>query len=79
MRADPAGISSAGETYLVFSPQIRGDNNGDGVVSIQDFLFLLQFWGPCPAACPPSCPGDVTGDCVIGINDFLLLLQNWTV
>jgi hypothetical protein len=79
MRADPAGISSAGETYLVFSPQIRGDINGDGVVSIQDFLFLLQFWGPCPAACPPSCPGDVTGDCVIGINDFLLLLQNWTV
>ena len=25
-----------------------GDTDGDGVVGITDFLFLLAAWGPCP-------------------------------
>jgi hypothetical protein len=57
---------------------IPGDLDGDGVVGIIDFLALLAAWGPCPPACPPSCPADLDGDCEVGIVDFLTLLENWT-
>jgi hypothetical protein len=77
-RADPAGNSSAGESYVVFSPVLRGDLDGDGSVGIADFLLHLGAWGPCPRACPPYCLGDIDGDCAVGIVDFLLLLGNWT-
>jgi len=54
-----------------------GDINGDGIVGIEDFLFLLAAWGPCADPCPPSCRPDFDGDCVVGIADFLTLLANW--
>ncbi len=75
---DPAGNSDAGESYVVFSPVVLGDLDGDGSVGIVDFLRLLAAWGPCPQPCPPYCPGDIDGDCNVGIVDFLLLLGNWT-
>ncbi len=53
-------------TFIAFSP---ADFDGDGVVGITDFLFLLARWGE-PAA-------DLDGDCSTGINDFLILLANW--
>jgi hypothetical protein len=77
-RADPAGNSDAGESYVVFSPVVRGDLDTDGSVGIVDFLMLLGDWGPCPVSCPPYCPGDLDGDCSVGIEDFFLLLDNWT-
>ncbi len=54
----------------------QADFDGDGVVGIIDFLFLLSVWGNCPAP-PTECPADLNGDGVVGINDFLLLLGSW--
>ena len=54
-----------------------GDVTGDGIVGIDDFLFLLAAWGPCDDPCPPSCRPDFDGDCFVGIQDFLFLLANW--
>jgi hypothetical protein len=61
-----------------FTDSTRGDIDGDGVVSTADFLLLLGAWGPCPDACPPSCPADLNGNCVVGTPDMLMLLANWT-
>ena len=57
---------------------IPGDLDGDGFVTILDFLLLLGEWGKCELPCPPSCLGDIDQDCIVGITDFLLLLANWT-
>ncbi len=54
-----------------------GDINGDSVVGIEDFLYLLKHWGPCPPS-PADCPSDLDGDGDVGISDFLILLANWT-
>jgi len=56
---------------------IPGDLDGDGHVTVVDFLALLAAWGPCDAPCPPACPGDLDGDCTVGVIDFLALLANW--
>ena len=65
--ADPGGESAAGESYVVFSPVIPGDLDGDGTVGIIDLLLLLGAWGPCPEPCPPFCTGDLDGDCAAEI------------
>jgi hypothetical protein len=49
-----------------------GDNNGDGVVSIDDLLQLIGAWGPCA-----GCDEDITGDDTVDIDDLLGLLANW--
>jgi hypothetical protein len=54
-----------------------GDLDGDGSVSVTDFLLLLAAWGPCDQPCPPSCPADLDGDCTVSVTDFLILLANW--
>jgi hypothetical protein len=59
------------------TPEIPGDLDGDGHVTVLDFLLLLAAWGPCPDPCPPSCAADLDGDCQIGVLDFLALLANW--
>ena len=48
---------------------LASDLDGDGVVGILDFLFLLSQWGT------PG--GDVDGDGTTGVSDFLALLGNW--
>ncbi len=48
------------------------DIDGDGEVNVEDFLFLLNAWGPNPGS-----PADIDGDGVVGIDDFLILLQAW--
>ncbi len=45
------------------------DFNGDGLIGITDFLFLIGNWGT-PAA-------DTDGDGDTGITDFLALIGNW--
>ena len=45
------------------------DFDDDGLVGINDFLFLLAAWGTPDA--------DGTGDGDTGIDDFLLLLASW--
>lgn len=50
----------------------------DCVVGINDFLILLQNWGPCADCC--ECPWDVETDitpCEVHTTDFLGLLQAW--
>ncbi|MHC4769292.1 MAG: hypothetical protein ACYTEI_11340 [Planctomycetota bacterium] len=48
----------------------------DGTVNINDFLLLLDVWGPCPDP-PDPCPADLDGDGMVGITDFLTMLANW--
>lgn len=55
-------------------PCFAGDLDGDNLVTIEDFLVLLGFWGPCA-----DCPADIDNDGLVGITDFLALLGNWTV
>ncbi len=65
--------------------ECSGDLDGDGDVGIEDFLFLLASWGPCPTPCPPTCVADIasspsampTFDCTVDINDMQTLLGNW--
>ena len=52
-----------------------GDADGDGMVGVIDFLYLLAAWGPC-ADCD-DCPADFNGDCTVSVLDFLILLANW--
>jgi hypothetical protein len=49
-----------------------GDINGDGEVSVVDFLALLAAWGPNPGH-----PADLDGDGDVGVVDFLALLAAW--
>lgn len=49
---------------------LLGDFNKDGVVDIQDFNFLISYWG-APAA-------DLNGDGTTDILDFTILMANWT-
>ena len=65
--------------WIRFDPSPAGppDIDGDGVVGILDFLWLLAEWGPCADCGIQPCPANLDGDCEVGINDFLLLLGNW--
>ncbi len=54
-------------TFIAPKP---ADFDGDGVIGITDFLFLLAAWGGPDA--------DLDGDCSVGILDLLNLLANWT-
>ena len=53
-----------------------GDLDGNGVVAIEDFLALLEAWGPCPEP-PAQCPADLNGDGQVELDDILILLANW--
>ncbi len=76
--ADPGGNAGAGGSYVVFSPVVRGDLDGDGSVSTIDLLLLLGAWGPCPEPCVPYCPGDLDQSCSVSTIDLLILLGNWS-
>lgn len=46
------------------------DFNGDGVVDVQDFNFLISNWGNAAA--------DLNGDGVTDVIDFTILMANWS-
>jgi bacillopeptidase F len=48
------------------------DVDGDGEVAVNDFLEMLEAWGPNPGH-----PADIDGDGDVGVSDFLILLANW--
>jgi hypothetical protein len=72
-----AGVDGVRLSRLQCTAGPPGDLDGDGFVSITDFLILLGLWGPCAEPCPPSCPGDLDADCTVGVTDFLVMLANW--
>jgi subtilisin family serine protease len=51
------------------------DLDGNGVVDITDFLWLLGYWGGCPSG--PGCIGDIDRDGEVGVSDFLIMLAVW--
>jgi len=61
----------AGLAYAVPCPWDCASPN-DGIVGINDFLFVLSEWGN-----GPSSQADVNHDQIVNINDFLLILSNW--
>ena len=72
------GHSTTSGPVWSFTVELRtGDVDGDGIVSVADFLVLLAAWGVCDEPCPPSCPADFDDDCAVGILDLLILLGNW--
>lgn len=55
---------------------ITGDTNGDGIVDVEDLLFLLGVWGPCPDP-PVQCPADFDDNEIVNTVDLLILLAHW--
>ncbi|MEE8459131.1 MAG: hypothetical protein V3S08_04625, partial [Phycisphaerales bacterium] len=80
--ADGSLIEAAIDNFLVqtFSCEsggpAGGDLDGNGVVAIEDFLALLEAWGPCPEP-PAQCPADLNDDGQVELDDILILLANW--
>ena len=52
---------------------VPGDANGDGVVSVDDILYVISLWGD---TCT-DCSADLSGDGEIGVDDLLLIIANW--
>jgi hypothetical protein len=70
------GMQSDGMLLLdcvTFNTGCFADTDGDNAVGIDDFLTVLEQWGPCPA----KCPGDVTANETVDIVDFLEVLARW--
>ena len=52
---------------------VPGDANADGVVSVDDILYIISLWG---TTCS-NCSADLSGDGMIGVDDLLLVIANW--
>ena len=61
----------AGLAYAVPCPW-DCDGSNDGIVGINDFLFVLTEWGN-----GPSSQADVNHDQIVDISDFLAILGHW--
>ncbi len=55
-------------------PVKYGDIDGDGLVGIMEFLFVIGSWGPCQADC---CLADFDLDGDVGLADFCTVIENW--
>jgi hypothetical protein len=53
-------------------PDIPGDINGDGVVNVEDLLFIIAAWGT------DDSDADVNGDGVVNVEDLLAVIANWS-
>ena len=77
-------------TICYLSPDL-GSPNGvgcvDGIVGINDLLFVLEYWGQCDihpddqSVDPPPRPycewGDIDRDGEVGVFDFMFVLDHW--
>jgi hypothetical protein len=51
-----------------------GDANQDGVVDVDDLIYVIINWGPCGG----SCDGDMNCDGMIAVDDLLIVITNWS-
>ncbi len=56
-------------------PACPGDLDSSGDVGVNDLLFLLGAWGPCPPK--GACPADFDNSGDVGLTDLLFLLDIW--
>jgi hypothetical protein len=70
---NPAGLTEAWVARLACLADIFPPPEGDGVTNVDDLLFLIGAWGPCPDPCPP----DLDGDGAVELDDLLILLGAW--
>src|SRR5262245_4725388 len=72
------GIAPAAETCQA---DIQPVPNGDGLVNVDDLLFVISHWGACPIP-PAPCPADIApqgGDGVVNVDDLLTVINGWGV
>ncbi len=78
---DGTGLADTGEVTIKVKARVgpqtgnEGDLNGDGLVSVQDVVFLVNFLfknGPEPNP-PPA--GDLNCDCVTTVSDIIYLIN----
>ena len=61
--------------YVAGVPDIAGDANSDGIVSVGDIIWLINFLfkgGPAPVPC---WKGDVNADCRVTVSDVVYLVN----
>ncbi len=78
-KADPAGNSNAGESYVVFSPVCRWDCDGsdDGIANVLDLLALLaQYDLLSPVKCAGG-PCDYNDDGCVDLADVMTLMDHF--
>ena len=56
---------------------LPGDVDGNGKVSLLDYVALINNFGLCEGPCPPLCKGDLNGDCGVDDLDFATALLQW--
>jgi hypothetical protein len=57
-------------------PTCGQDAQGDGEVSVNDLLVVMNLWGECPAV-PAPCAADFNLDDVVDVDDLLAVINNW--
>ena len=78
--SDPAEIDYGSELTTTFcvtncpQPECAADVDGDGVVSVQDLLYMLPYIGMTYQECEDI---DLDGDLEITGNDLLVILGDW--
>jgi hypothetical protein len=58
-------------------PPCAADLNASGAIDMDDLLFVLTHWGPCPTFCTIPCPADLYHNCWVNIGDLLIVIDSW--
>ena len=64
--------------YEVLALPLLADVNHDGVVNVNDLLFIINSWGPC--LIQANCPADIApagGNGVVNGGDLIAVFLNW--
>lgn len=72
--SQPAVIWDADYIIGVVRPPCDGDINLDGIVNVNDLLFVINFWGPVSPQFPAA---DVNHDGMVNVNDLLIVINHW--